>query len=219
MSEISPSAEGIAPVRRDSFRLSNLARSKFRSRFKLADADRAYIARTGWETLRSQAEKIVRERLAPAAPGNDGRQTPMRGNPVFIAQHATATCCRRSACGTRWTGGSASGSGCRRSARWSAAPSARTPFDATQPRRAPIWNTAAERDMMGPRPHDVSRPPWNRAPIPRRLRSREPNSQNTTAWPPERTRPRSLSRSRSIRPCRNPGTTPTRSFRRAAGRR
>ena len=69
-----------------------LAGSKFRSRFKLADADRAYVARTGWETLRSQAEKIVRERLAPAAPGNDGRQTPKRGHPVFIAQHATATC-------------------------------------------------------------------------------------------------------------------------------
>ena len=45
----------------------------------------------------------------------------------------------RSACGTRWTGGSASGSGYRRSARRSGAPSARTPFDATQPRRAPIW--------------------------------------------------------------------------------
>ena len=25
---------------------------------------------------------------------NDGKQTPMRGHPVFIAQHATATCCR-----------------------------------------------------------------------------------------------------------------------------
>ena len=73
---------------------TRLAGSKFRSRFELGGADRAYVARTGWETLRSQAEKIVRERLAPAAPGNDGRQTPMRGHPVFIAQHATATCCR-----------------------------------------------------------------------------------------------------------------------------
>ena len=25
---------------------------------------------------------------------NDGKQTPMKGHPVFIAQHATATCCR-----------------------------------------------------------------------------------------------------------------------------
>ncbi len=102
MSETSPIAEGIASPRRDSFQLANLARSKFRSRFKLADADRAYVARAGWETLRSQAERIVRERLAPAAPKNDGRQTPMRGHPVFIAQHATATCCR--GCLFKWHG-------------------------------------------------------------------------------------------------------------------
>lgn len=79
-----------------------LGRSTFRSRFGLADADRACIARTGWETLRAQAEKIVRERLAPAAPRNDGRQTPMRGHPVFVAQHATATCCR--GCLAKWHG-------------------------------------------------------------------------------------------------------------------
>ena len=79
-----------------------LAGSKFRSRFKLADADRAYVARAGWETLRSQAETIVRERLAPASPRNDGRQTPMRGHPVFVAQHATATCCR--GCLFKWHG-------------------------------------------------------------------------------------------------------------------
>ena len=102
MSGIPPSAEEIAPLRREAFQLANLARSKFRSRFKLADADRAYVARTGWETLRAQAEKIVRERLAPAAPRNDGRQTPMRGHPVFLAQHATATCCR--GCLFKWHG-------------------------------------------------------------------------------------------------------------------
>ena len=79
-----------------------LARSRFRSRFGLTDADRATIARVGWETLRAQAEKIVRERLAPAAPRNDGRQTPMRGHPVFVAQHATATCCR--GCLAKWHG-------------------------------------------------------------------------------------------------------------------
>ena len=79
-----------------------LGRSKFRSRFRLAVADRAYVARIGWETLAAQAERIVRERLAPAAPRNDGRQTPMRGHPVFIAQHATATCCR--GCLFKWHG-------------------------------------------------------------------------------------------------------------------
>ena len=79
-----------------------LGRSKFRSRFGLTDADRAYIARTGWETLGAQAEKIIRERLAPENPRNDGRKTPMRGHPVFIAQHATATCCR--GCLAKWHG-------------------------------------------------------------------------------------------------------------------
>ena len=79
-----------------------LARSRFRSRFGLTDADRAYIARTGWETLEAHAGKIVRERLAMANPPNDGRQTPMRGHPVFLAQHATATCCRGCLC--KWHG-------------------------------------------------------------------------------------------------------------------
>ena len=31
---------------------------------------------------------------------DDGKQTPMRGHPVFIAQHATATCCRE--CIRKW---------------------------------------------------------------------------------------------------------------------
>ena len=31
---------------------------------------------------------------------NDGKQTPMRGHPVFIAQHATGTCCR--GCLEKW---------------------------------------------------------------------------------------------------------------------
>ena len=79
-----------------------IARSRFRSRFRLSDADRAYVAQSGWGTIAAQAEKIVRERLAPAAPRNDGRQTPMRGHPVFVAQHATATCCR--GCLAKWHG-------------------------------------------------------------------------------------------------------------------
>ena len=31
---------------------------------------------------------------------HDGKQTPMKGHPVFIAQHATATCCR--SCLAKW---------------------------------------------------------------------------------------------------------------------
>ena len=41
-------------------------------------------------------------RIAPDYPKNDGKQTPMRGHPVFIAQHATATCCRK--CIQKWHG-------------------------------------------------------------------------------------------------------------------
>jgi hypothetical protein len=43
---------------------------------------------------------FIEQRLAPADPANDGKQTPMRGHPVFVAQHATATCCR--SCLAKW---------------------------------------------------------------------------------------------------------------------
>ena len=79
---------------------AKLARSKFRSRFRLSAADRKYIADKGMATIRSHAADFIRIRLAPANPPNDGRQTPMRGHPVFKAQHATATCCR--SCLEKW---------------------------------------------------------------------------------------------------------------------
>jgi hypothetical protein len=79
---------------------AKLARSKFRSRFRLSAADRKYIADKGMATIRSHAADFIRTRLAPANPPNDGRQTPMRGHPVFKAQHATATCCR--GCLEKW---------------------------------------------------------------------------------------------------------------------
>ena len=76
------------------------AASKFRSRFKLTRADRAYLAARGWNVIRAQTARIIGERLAPENPPNDGSQTPMRGHPVFKAQHATATCCR--GCLAKW---------------------------------------------------------------------------------------------------------------------
>ena len=79
---------------------AKLARSKFRSRFRLSAADRKYIADKGMATIRSHAADFISTRLAPANPPNDGRQTPMRGHPVFKAQHATATCCR--SCLEKW---------------------------------------------------------------------------------------------------------------------
>ena len=79
---------------------AKLAKSKFRSRFHLSDADRRYIDEKGIETIRRHAADFVRDRLAPTNPPNDGRQTPTRGHPVFVAQHATATCCR--GCIQKW---------------------------------------------------------------------------------------------------------------------
>ena len=81
---------------------ARLARSNFRSKFGLADADKDYVRERGLDTIQSHAEDIIAKRLAPASIPNDGKQTPMRGHPVFIAQHATATCCR--SCLEKWYG-------------------------------------------------------------------------------------------------------------------
>ena len=80
--------------------LDRLAKSKFRSRFKLRAKELEYIKEKGLDTIHSHACDFIRDRIAPADPVNDGKQTPMRGHPVFIAQHATATCCR--SCLYKW---------------------------------------------------------------------------------------------------------------------
>ena len=77
-----------------------LARSDFRSRFHLTKKDKEYIAEKGLATIRKHAEDFVAKRLAPAVIPNDGKQTPMRGHPVFLAQHATGCCCR--GCFFKW---------------------------------------------------------------------------------------------------------------------
>lgn len=71
-----------------------LSRSKFRSRFHLTAKDKAYVLDKGIEVIEHHAIDFVTRRLSPSEVLNDGKQTPMRGHPVFIAQHATATCCR-----------------------------------------------------------------------------------------------------------------------------
>ena len=79
-----------------------LAGSAFRRRFHLAPPERDYLRSHGLAAVLVQAEELIARRLAPAAPPNDGKQTPFRGHPVFVAQHATATCCR--SCLQRWHG-------------------------------------------------------------------------------------------------------------------
>jgi hypothetical protein len=82
--------------------LNSLKKSSFRSKFKLTQKDRDYITAKGFETIKEHAFQFINSRVAPDLPKNDGRQTPMRGHPVFIAQHATATCCR--GCIQKWHG-------------------------------------------------------------------------------------------------------------------
>jgi hypothetical protein len=83
-------------------KLSTLKKSKFRSKFRLTSKDRAYIAQKDLGIIRQHAFEFVRARIAADFPKNDGKQTPTRGHPVFIAQHATATCCRK--CIQKWHG-------------------------------------------------------------------------------------------------------------------
>jgi predicted Fe-S protein YdhL (DUF1289 family) len=79
-----------------------LAKSAFRRRFALGVREGRYLRERGVETVVAQAHELIAKRLAPQAPLNDGKQTPFRGHPVFIAQHATATCCRT--CLAKWHG-------------------------------------------------------------------------------------------------------------------
>lgn len=74
--------------------LDRLAESGFRRRKRLLGSELEQLRARGMEEVVRHAGRFVEQRLAPAVPENDGRQTPSRGHPVFIAQHATATCCR-----------------------------------------------------------------------------------------------------------------------------
>ena len=81
-------------------KLESLSKSKFRSSFHLCKKELAYIDKHGLEKISEHAYDFIRKKLAPAYPFNDGGQTPMKNHPVFIAQHATGTCCR--GCLEKW---------------------------------------------------------------------------------------------------------------------
>ena len=78
----------------------NLSKSKFRSSFHLRKYMIDYINEKGLVKIREHAYDFINKKIRPAYPKNDGRQTAMRGHPVFIAQHATGTCCR--GCLEKW---------------------------------------------------------------------------------------------------------------------
>ena len=81
-------------------KLYNLSKSKFRSSFKLTKKMKEYIKSNGYDIIENHAFDLIKKRLAPKEIVNDGKQTPMKGHPVFIAQHATGCCCR--GCLEKW---------------------------------------------------------------------------------------------------------------------
>ena len=80
--------------------LNSLSKSNFRNKFHLKQKEKDYIKDKGIEKIREHAYDFINKRLAPEIIPNDGKQTPMREHSVFIAQHATATCCRD--CLSKW---------------------------------------------------------------------------------------------------------------------
>lgn len=80
--------------------LNKLNSSKFRSSFHLKSGDVNYIKEKGLSKIESHALDFINKRLKDVSKVNDGKQTPIKGHPVFISQHATATCCR--GCLEKW---------------------------------------------------------------------------------------------------------------------
>jgi hypothetical protein len=78
----------------DDMRLDAIGNQRFRARFHLRGRDRGLAQLRGPAVVREHAASFIAKRVAPANPDKDGKQTPYRGHPVFVAQHATATCCR-----------------------------------------------------------------------------------------------------------------------------
>ncbi|GCD53855.1 DUF4186 domain-containing protein [Acetobacter pasteurianus] len=81
---------------------ARLTRSSFRSRFHLNCQDMTYLTEKGLPVVMEHGRDFISRRLAPANPKKDGKQTPWKGHPVFVAQHATGTCCR--SCLEKWHG-------------------------------------------------------------------------------------------------------------------
>ena len=81
-------------------KLEELSKSKFRSNFHLRKYMIDYINEKGMDTVKKHTIDFIEQKLSSANPKNDGKQTPMKGHPTFIAQHACACCCR--GCLEKW---------------------------------------------------------------------------------------------------------------------
>jgi len=82
--------------------LSRLSQSPFRNQIHLGAKELDYLRTKGMSEVLKHAAEFIEKRLAPASPVKDGKQTPWHNHPVFVAQHATATCCR--GCLQKWHG-------------------------------------------------------------------------------------------------------------------
>ena len=80
-------------------KLKSLSKSKFRSSFHLRKYMYKYIDDKGMDIIEKHTEEFIDKNLSKLLP-NDGKQTPLKNHPVFVAQHATATCCR--GCIEKW---------------------------------------------------------------------------------------------------------------------
>lgn len=82
-------------VKNVEYLLNSLASTKFRGSFHLNSKMKEYITNKGISKIEEDAYSFIKTRLKPEIIKNDGKQTPMKQvHPVFIAQHATGTCCR-----------------------------------------------------------------------------------------------------------------------------
>ena len=80
--------------------LLHLNKSKFRNSFHLRKYMIDYIDDKGMDTIKKHTIDFIEEKLAPANPINDGKQTPTKNHPTFIAMHHCACCCR--SCLEKW---------------------------------------------------------------------------------------------------------------------
>ena len=81
--------------------LTKLQKSKFRSRFKLSLFDKYYINDKSVHVIKKHTYDFFDRKLKIKLK-NDGMQTPWKRHPVFVDQHATATCYRK--CLEKWHG-------------------------------------------------------------------------------------------------------------------
>ncbi len=81
-------------------KLNNLSKSKFRSSFHLRKYMIEYIDEKGLDKIEEHTKDLIIKNISSDYPKNDGKQTPMKGHPTFIAQHACGCCCR--GCLEKW---------------------------------------------------------------------------------------------------------------------